>query len=678
MKNIFNLVILCSSFVIGLSSCEGAKPPIQLPPLPPPPPIGSSIVSLNLSDTSGVARDNVPVTFAQVFKVGDVPAGATLVGRIGTQGVNLQVDTKATNGDGSLRHAVITALLPKLEANANLKLELVSSASTASPTPVALSDLLARGFDTSLSINLEGKTYSVSAANLLKTGTPKTWLSGGLVTEWMVWAPLENAGQKHPHLTAYFDVRAYQSLDLARIDVTLENDWAFEPGLQGYTYDAQIKVGNVIAYSKTALKHYPRARWHKTVWWGLEPKVFVKHDSKYLITTGAVPNYDSSITVSETALEGWNTAFPSDDVMTTGLIETYFPATGGRIDIGLLPGWTAGYVISMDARAKRVALGHGNVAGSFDVHFRDKTTNLPLSLDDFNDVTILGNPGDTTHPFPACTLQCDTPYSVDTSHQPNLAYIPYLVTGDHFYLEELQFWANFNMMIANPAYRDYAKGLLKWDQIRGQGWSLRTLGEAAFITPDGDPMKTYFRQKLENNISDYTNEFITKNANALGINSTGYAFAYENGRGVAPWQDDFFTSAVGHLVEMGFSSAKPLLEWKAKFSIGRMTTPGYCWLEAATYSLLVRDAVDQPVYSSFKQAADATFGANKPCPDTGVMEGYPDSATGYPSNMQPALAMATDSGLSNGAAAWTKFATRAVKPNYDQEPQFAIVPRSLK
>jgi hypothetical protein len=592
--------------------------------------------------------------------------------------VNLQVDIKASHADGSLRHAVISVLLPKLEANANPKLELISSTSPTNTTPVALSDLLAQGFESSLSINLEGKTYQISLASLLKLQTPKTWLSGGLVSEWLVSSALENAGQAHPHLTAYFDVRAYQSLDLARIDVTLENDWAFEPGLQGYTYDAQIKVGNTVAYSKTALKHYPRARWHKTVWWGNEPKVFVKHDSKYLIATGAVPNYDSSITISETTLEAWNKDFPIDDVMSTGLIEPYFPATGGRIDIGLLPGWTAAYVMGMDARAKRVMLGHGNAAGTFDMHFRDKLTKRPLSLDDFNDVTILGNPGDTTHPFPVCASQCDTPYSVDTSHQPNLAYMPYLVTGDHFYLEELQFWATYNMITSNPAYRDYASGLLHSDQIRGQGWSLRTLGEAAFITPDNDPMKNYFKQKLENNISYYINEFVTKNTNSLGINPTGYAFAYEAGRGVAPWQDDFFTSAVGHLVEMGFNSAKPLLEWKAKFSIGRMTSSGYCWLEAAPYFLLVRDAQDQPVYSSFKQAADATFGVNQACANTGEMTGYPTSATGYPSNMQPALAMATDSGAANGSAAWTKFATRAVKPDYSQEPQFAIVPRSIK
>ncbi len=665
---------------ILLTACpSGSTSPPSSPPPPPPPPVGSKIVSLELQDQAGQARQNLPVTFAQVFKPGDVPKGATLAGRINGAGVNLQVDAKAANADGSLRHAVITALLPKLEANQAVSLELVSSGTPASGTPVDLNDLLARGFDTTLSVKLEGQTYTASAASLLKKPNPKVWLSGPLVSEWLVSAPLESGGQPQPHLTAYFHVRAYQSLNLARVDVSLENDWAFEPGSRGFTYDAEIKTGNTVAYTKTALKHYPRARWHKTVWWGDAPKVFVKHDSKYLIATGAVPNYDPSISVSNAALDGWIQGWPGEEPMSTGLIEPYFPTTGGRIDIGLLPGWTAAYVISTDARAKRIVLGHGDDAGSFDVHYRDKRTGLPLSLNDYNDVTILGNPGDTTHPFPACSLQCDTPYAVDTAHQPDLAYVPYLVTGDVFYLEELEFWANWNMIVANPAYRDYAKGLLKFDQIRGQGWSLRTLGEAAYILPDTDPMKTYFQEKLQNNIAYYTSELVTKNANALGINPTGYAFAYENGRGVAPWQDDFFTSAVGHLVEMGFTQAKPLLEWKAKFSVGRMTAPGFCWLNASSYFLLVRDAEGQPVYSSFAQAHQAQFGQNPPCPSDGEMAGYPTSATGYPSNMQPALAMSADSGIANAAQAWTIFAARKTKPtDYDREPQFAIVPRSLK
>ncbi|HKK05771.1 MAG TPA: hypothetical protein VKA50_07980, partial [Gammaproteobacteria bacterium] len=63
------------------------------------------------------------------------------------------------------------------------------------------------------------------------------------------------------------------------------------------------------------------------------------------------------------------------------------------------------------------------------------------------------------------------------------------------------------------------------------------------------------------------------------------------------------------------------------------------------------------------------------------MTGYPGSPTGYPSNLQPALAVAADSGIANAANAWSVFDGRTVKPgtdgtpDYNTDPQFAIVPR---
>jgi hypothetical protein len=59
----------------------------------------------------------------------------------------------------------------------------------------------------------------------------------------------------------------------------------------------------------------------------------------------------------------------------------------------------------------------------------------------------------------------------------------------------------------------------------------------------------------------------------------------------------------------------------------------------------------------------------------GAMTGYPTSPTGFPANMQPALAYAKDSGIANADTAWTKFSQRQLKADYSTEPQFAIVPR---
>ncbi|HKT40804.1 MAG TPA: hypothetical protein VJQ86_00435, partial [Rhodanobacteraceae bacterium] len=65
----------------------------------------------------------------------------------------------------------------------------------------------------------------------------------------------------------------------------------------------------------------------------------------------------------------------------------------------------------------------------------------------------------------------------------------------------------------------------------------------------------------------------------------------------------------------------------------------------------------------------------------GEMSGYPDVATGFPSNLQVGLAAAADTGLPNAQNAWSIFNTRTVKPRgrhaYDNFPNFAVLPRHM-
>jgi hypothetical protein len=59
----------------------------------------------------------------------------------------------------------------------------------------------------------------------------------------------------------------------------------------------------------------------------------------------------------------------------------------------------------------------------------------------------------------------------------------------------------------------------------------------------------------------------------------------------------------------------------------------------------------------------------------GEMTGYSDSYSGFPSNMQPALAYSANTGIPKAKEAWDIFMKRSVKPSYDEYPEFNIVPR---
>src|SRR5205814_2333515 len=271
-------------------------------PAMPPLPLGSRITTVVLSNESGRALTGAFVTFAQPFRPHDVPAGATVAARSGGQGIALQVDAKARHADGSLRHAVLTALVPSLGAGAKLELELVSAPSSPSAAAVTLSGLLATSYETTVSATLGPTTYTASVRGLLAAGAPRTWLSGPLVTEWTLAAPLVAAGTPHPHLAARFDVRAYAGARRVDVSVTVENDWAYEAGPQNFTYDAAITTDHGAAFSAANLVHHAHARWRRTIVWGDDTPIGVRHDPTYLMATGAVPSYDPEVAAAEPAL----------------------------------------------------------------------------------------------------------------------------------------------------------------------------------------------------------------------------------------------------------------------------------------------------------------------------------------------------------------------------------------
>jgi hypothetical protein len=364
--------------------------------------------------------------------------------------------------------------------------------------------------------------------------------------------------------------------------------------------------------------------------------------------------------------------------MSNGNINPYMPNTGAQDGIGPLPRWAATFLVSGDDRARRNALANGEAAGAYSIHWKDKNTGYPLTIDNYPYFTINGGMSDSYNPAtqkyemppaPATNMQTLTP---DDAHQPSLAYLPYAVSGDYFFLEEMQYWATWNLLLANPGYRGYAKGLLDHTQTRAKAWGMRTLAQAAYITPDSHPLKSYFKGKLDNNIAWFTSEYVG------GPKDNKIGYYWDNAYapyGFAPWQDNFLTFAIGYVNQLGFTNAKAFMDFKSKLSVSMMTDPGYCWLQASAYSLQHSNASGVP-YANIGAIYSANFPSATGCSGA-AMNGYPDSPSGYGANLQPALAVSVDNGSANAAAAWSKYQTRAPKQNYADVPQFNVIPISV-
>jgi hypothetical protein len=630
-----------------------------------------------------------------------------------------QADIKARNPDGSVRHAIVTVELPSLAAHASAPLRLHAVAEAARNEPaLTLDDVLQSGFEAAVDVKIDGKPWHVDAHDLLQHASLSRacesygrectqWLSGSLVSEWIVGGPILDAhGKPNPHIAVYFAVRAYGPAPVSRVrvDVIVENDWAYAPDPQNVTYDATVSVNGEAPYTIDHLEHYQHARWHKVFWWGKPDAVYARQDSQYLQSTRAVPQYEK-VEISQKTLDAATKRVQNCGPMRNCDQTKQQSNAGAQAAIGPLPQWTSAYVIDTSYKAYKWMLANSDALASYGIHFRDQSTGGPVSVDNHPCATLERSAEFARCPvtphaddsFPVCQRQCKTPLDANISHHPSPAYVAYLVTGDWYYLDELKFWADWIEFKQNPKYRDYRTGLITSNTLRAQAWSLRTLGYAAYVLPDSDPLKDYFNRVVKNNISWY-NQNYTKNrsANKLHIITNG-SLAYPNDgnpdTGIATWQASFFTWSVGNLKDLGFAGADKLLDWVAPFQINLMTSSDYCWIVASGYELQVRDTKQDPFYDSLRKVYAETYpglqgltcggsemanvlskpGQYQYAPN--VMTGYPESPTGYPANFQIGLAVAANSGAPNAAQAWMSFENRSAKPNYSSEPQFAVIPR---
>jgi len=671
---------------------------------------------------TGAAQTSIPFTFGHPFGIGSLKAGEGLAAVLADgSAIPLQVEVKAKHADGSTRHAIISGVLPSLAAGQTAKMQLVKAVASAAGT-VTPRDLVAAGLTAKVNLNVGGVAYTASLEKALAAGKTMPWLSGAIADEWFVSAPLVDAnGKEHPMLQVRFGVRWYPGLkNQARVEFIVENDKTWSSA-SNFSYDASLQIGANTVYSQRGLTHYAHSRWHQYAWWDMAhaPAINVQLTPAALIQSRAVPNFDQSVVPNEDAIVNLANLINSSNTgpMQVGPVTAYMPTTGGRIDIGPLPSWDVTWLLTQDKRARDVMMAAADGSGTWGVHMRDEKTDYPVRTDNPTNSTITIHDNlKTTGPLPVPRCvgdnydNCKTPFAPDTAHEPSLSYVPYMITGDYYYLEELQFWASWNPLGTDPWNNGMGKGLVRWMQLRGQAWSLRALGQVSYITPDSHPLKAYFNTQLDNNLDFYTQAYVVGNPNNLGVydGSGEGSFAADAS---APWQDDYFTWSFGFLNELGYTKALPILKWKAKYTVGRMSDQGYCWIMGPAYHLKIYGA-DGKIFKNFADfykgnwsgptltfddvASASTMLTGKPFVDMACDSlemqnflakasgydwtphttiGYAGSPLGYPANMQPALAVAATTGIPYAAQAWTTFQSRSWKPDYRKVPQWAILPR---
>ncbi|NNM21140.1 MAG: hypothetical protein HKO55_07715 [Gammaproteobacteria bacterium] len=647
-------------------------------------------------------ESNVPLTFGQVFVAGHVQPGFTVSARLENgDTVPLQVDSKAWYADGSLKHAVLSTVVPQLQGGDQLRLELMTCEEY-EPAPPVEATVIPDAQNTTVAINISNQTYTASLQQAMSQSTASYWLEGDVVTETHYVAPfLNSSNSEHPLLEALFQLRQYQS-GATRVDVIVENTSSFVAGIANQTYTASITAGSTTLMSAQQVPHNHHSRWRQTFWFDTNHDVFLQRDVDYLIESGSVPNYDRSVTVepgtlagmaSSMASTGNRTGIQRDALMGAGMANEVMTNAGGRPDIGILPGWAASYLLTMDQRAADATFGTGNAAAHWPIHFRDRATRLPVSLETYPEVTTHSNTyNDPSNPLPSCS-NCGTDLKPDTAHQPSMAYVPYLLSGDHYFLEELHFWTNWNSFETSAGNRNYSSALYKWQQVRGQAWSMRTLLQTVFVTPDTHPLKNYFQAQLDNNIAFYMTEYVDNpSSNQLNWIRTGAATRSD----ISPWQDDFFTASLNYGRHLGLDEVLPVLEWKLEFVKNRMTDDVYCWQLATVgkqwvapdaspslwFSTMAESWIEtlRNSYSNWQEISTLECGTDAMATAASLsssadFSGFPNHPTGYPATMRPVIAAAVEFNQPWSTLAWQRLVNAPRQPRFYEDPSWAIVPR---
>ena len=541
MRNV-RLPLWCSCVLFSVALLKGGNPASGQ---------GQALARVQL--TEGWA------TFGQVL-----PRGAAREGlRVGN--LPTQTDVKNRWSDGSIKFAVVTAQVAKAGTYA-------ITSGPASGKPFKPENENPGFFVTILHQN---KDYSAGPdLNDLKD----TWLKGPLVIESRQYLPLvDQTNFAHATLRVIFDVRQYKDGQI-RYDVTLENTLD-RRGADAVEYS--LGVGNPQLkelVSRADVFHPYLTRWRLLFTKAMTASA-VTPDLEPAYRAGALPRY---LPIVNKDVNGFSADEQERfDLLRSGDLNPRMPDHGGRPELGPYPDWAATYLVHKNEAQKRYVLANGDLAGSWPVHLR-KADGTMFSLDErpkfWLDVPL--NRGEDK---PAGNMAGVGQLIPDNAHQPSLAYIPYLLTGDRYYAEEMAFWANYCLLSTYPAGRGKrgSEGLLDSNETRGFAWTLRNLTDAAAYLPDGHPLRASFLQRVNNNLA-WFDQHVQRNTGPLGVAWHRCPFDTGDNPTVDPegkhaWQsaaqNNFLAWAVDHASKQGFRGGTGFRDQMAKFTIALLNNP---------------------------------------------------------------------------------------------------------
>ena len=579
------------------------------------------IVALKLQNAGAATLRGGVTTFGQVFEQGDLPKGAGLVAEIGGKTIAVQVDVKTTYPDGSAKMVVLSLERPDLAAGTSLDVVLSQGAVSSAPAIDLAQAIESHSFKVDMTPQ-GGATTTIDVLAALKTalanGTASFWQKGEFATEARVTIDLPGSQRM------VFDVTAYKGGGLS-VDAQFNNDDAMQAtgGRANYTLKAQLD-GVVVANETVSQAQYQN--WHETFTAGTSGGqglgsassgwLNIQHDTAYLEATGAVAKYNLATGVSDSQMNSYGNAIKDaswGDPLSSNAVTKYMPQTGGRPDIGITTEANTAWLMTQDIRAAEYALGQAEAAGAAPIHFWDAAHGVWLNTDNYPNLWLdgrggVGRPGDSTSGTLVQGVDNSTGWTYDTAHQPDLSFVPYLMTGERWILDNINAQASASIMAEWPSPRQGSADLVtNGSQVRSIAWSLRQVDEAAWVAPEGSADKAFFTAASEGNwkfLVSKIPEWTAMQGEAYGWVPGSYGVA----GALPPWQQDYFASTAIAAASRGNADALTFLKWEMNFLIGRFTheASGFKEHDGAAYLVAISNPTTGAIYKTWAEIGAQT------------------------------------------------------------------------
>jgi hypothetical protein len=412
--------------------------------------IGATADTFSIKEMAGVTTTNYPVQIGRPFVVGEIEnfpqvgicgdASCTIV----SQWLITQADVKQHWTDGTVKHAVLSFYIPKLNASSTVYFKVQNQPGCNCGTGLTQAQMLASNYNfDATETYTNGVTASVSARTLLSawdgatqgiTGPVYYWTKGVNSTTLII-ADNRNSQACNHHACSSNDFGSDTNKSLRpefhvtfwpltnQVKVRFVGEIVNTEAMQVQSYDLSLSVGSTsptAVYTQTNITHGVAERWtvdtndetgqtwsvstaggtatfRKEIWIGGVPSpIAINHNLAYLESTYFISNYDLTLQPTEAAIEafwgGWN-APTGSYIYSTGGYWIPFMHTGGASSfIGPIPNWVLPWLYTGDIRMQELALRVSELECAYDGHIIEGHSGKNLNRSDAGGVgTGLGH-----------------------------------------------------------------------------------------------------------------------------------------------------------------------------------------------------------------------------------------------------------------------------------------------